>query len=194
MKELEALSNQIMNRAKEEGQRKVIETEQELSRKMDDDLQKLVENQKIRKSSIQTKAKNDLDRKEQSLINEKRNRILTEKQVILTEVYSETVKKMSNWDADTFQNFVKVVLEQFEAESLRLIPGQATSEHFTEDFVQKLKEEYPTLEISSSAVPNKAGFIVAKGGIDYNFFFDQMIAEIKKDFSPKLASLAFQNK
>lgn len=194
MKELEALSNQIMNRAKEEGQRKVVETEQELSRKMDDNLQKLVENQKIRKTSIQSKSKDDLDRKEQSLINEKRNRILAEKQIILTEVYSETVKKMSNWNADTFQHFVKVVLEQFQAESLQLIPGQETSEHFTEKFIGELKKEYPNLEVSSSAVPNKAGFIVAEGGIDYNFFFDQMIAEIKKDFSPKLASLAFQNK
>lgn len=194
MKELQALSNQIMERTKEQGQKKVIEKERELTKRIEEDLQRLVESQKARKTSIQTKIKNDLDRKEQSLINEKRNRILAEKQIILNEVYEEAAKKMTVWDTNTFQKFVKSVLDQFDFNTLQLIPGEKTLKPFTEEFIEQLKKDYPGVQISSSAIPNKAGFIVEKGGIDYNFFFDQMIAEIKKDFSPKLASLAFQNK
>ncbi|UJF14952.1 hypothetical protein LZ578_08010 [Jeotgalibaca sp. MA1X17-3] len=161
---------------------------------MEDDLQRLVESQKTRKSSIQTKVKNELDRKEQSLINDKRNRILAEKQIILNEIYAEAAKKMTVWDTETFRKFVENVLNQFDSNTLQLVPGEKTRGQFTEEFVEQLKKDYPGLKISSSAIPNRAGFIVEKGGIDYNFFFDQMIAEIKKDFSPKLASLAFQKK
>lgn len=194
MKELEVLSNQIMERTKEQGQKNVVEKERELAKKIEDDLQRLVESQKTRKSSIQTKVKNELDRKEQSLINEKRNRILAEKQIILNEVYEEAAEKMTIWDTKTFQSFVKNVLNQFDSSALQLVSGEKTRGQFTEEFIAQLKKDYPGLKLSSSAIPNKAGFIVEKGGIDYNFFFDQMIAEIKKDFSPKLASLAFQNK
>lgn len=194
MKELEALSNQILKRAKDEGQRKVVEKEKELSEKIEESRQKLVEQQKSRKAAIKTRSLNELERQEQSLANEKRNRILAQKQTVMTAVYEEAVEKMTEWDAKTFQSFVGNVLSQFRSSSLQLIPGEKTAKHFTADFVESLKKSNPGLHLSSSAVPNKAGFIVEEGGVDYNFFFDQMIAEIKKDFSPKLASLAFQNK
>ena len=56
----------------------------------------------------------------------------------------------------------------------------------------RIKAKYPDAVFSQETVPAKAGFIVERDGIDYNYFFDQMVAEIKKDFTPKLASLAFQ--
>lgn len=192
MKELEALSNQITTRVKEEGQRKVAKKEQELAEILEENRIRLVEQQKAQKSTIETRRKNDYSRQAQSLANEKRNRILSEKQRILTSVYEESVEKMSNWDAETFQSFVQAVLRKFDTNELNVVPADLTKAHFTEAFKTTLKEEFPKLTVASETVPNKAGFIVEVGGIDYNFLFDQVVAEIKNDFSSKLASLAFQ--
>ncbi len=192
MKELDALSNQITTRVKEEGQRKVAKKEQELAEILEENRVRLVEQQKVQKTAIETRSKNDYSRQVQSLANEKRNRILAEKQNILTAVYEEAVEKMGNWDAERFQSFVQAVLRKFDKNDLKIIPGEKTNAHFTDAFKTTLKEEFSGMTVASETVSNKAGFIVEVGGIDYNFLFDQVVAEIKNDFSSKLASLAFQ--
>lgn len=192
MKELDALSSQITTRVKEEGQRKVARKEQELAEKLEANRIRLVDQQKVQKSTIETRSKNDYTRQVQSLANGKRNRILAEKQHILTTVFDKAVEKMSTWDEATFQSFVQAVLRQFDASELQIVPGDRTKTHFTDAYKTTLKEEFPKLTVASETVPNKAGFIVEVGGIDYNFLFDQVVAEIKNDFSSKLASLAFQ--
>ena len=52
-------------------------------------------------------------------------------------------------------------------------------------------KEYSFVAISEEVVKNKAGFILQQDGIDYNFCFDELINELKKEFSPQLATLAF---
>lgn len=192
MKELNVLSEQILKRTKEAGQKKLANKEQELAQKIEENRVRFVEQQKARKATIKTKSENDYERQVQSLANEKRNRILVEKQTIMNEVFQNSIAKMTAWDSATFQSFVEKVLNQFNTNSLHLIIGEKSASYFTDSFKETLKEKYPHLIIENRTASNKAGFIVEQGGIDYNFFFDQIVAEIKKDFSPKLASLAFE--
>ncbi|AZP05193.1 V-type ATP synthase subunit E [Jeotgalibaca ciconiae] len=192
MKELNVLSEQILKRTKEAGQKKLANKEQELAQKIEENRVRFVEQQKARKATIKTKSENDYERQVQSLANERRNRILVEKQTIMNEVFQNSIAKMTAWDSVTFQSFVEKVLNQFNTNSLHLIIGEKSASYFTDSFKETLKKKYPHLIIENRTASNKAGFIVEQGGIDYNFFFDQIVAEIKKDFSPKLASLAFE--
>lgn len=192
MKELEALSSQILKRVKEEGQQKVVEKEQELSLKLEESRMRFVEHQRVQTELMESRSKEAFERQSQSLANAKRNKLLAEKQRILSKVYQSAVEKMTEWDEATFQSFVQSVLKQFDASDLNIVPGKKTAHYFTPSFVSSLEETNSALTVASETIPNKAGFIVEVGGIDYNFFFDQIVAEIKKDFSPKLASLAFE--
>lgn len=192
MKELEALSNQILQRIREEGQQKVRIKEQQLAERLEENRIQMVEYQKARKQAIRKKLDNQFERQKQSLANEKRNRILAQKQQYLSSVYQEAVAKMSEWDTPAFQQFTKGVLEQFSGKEVRLVPGEESQQHFSAAFVTELQRKHPGLSLASDAVPRKAGFIVEVGGVDYNFFFDDIVEEVKKEYSPKLASLAFQ--
>lgn len=188
MKDLETLSKKILNRTKEEGQQKLAAKEMELNNKLEENRLHTVELQKNKQASILAKSQAELERQIQSLRNKKRNTLLGEKQAIMTRIYEGAVKKMEDWDIQTFQEFAGNVLKQFEGQAIKITVGEKTSAYFTTAFLK----EYPTVVISDENIPGKAGFIVEAGGIDYNYFFDQMVAEIKKDFTPKLASLAFQ--
>lgn len=188
MKELEMLAKQILDRTKEEGQKKIAAKELELNIKLEDNRLRFVEYQKNKKAAIQASSQSDFERQSQSLRNQKRNVLLGEKQAIMTRIYEGAVAKMTEWDTTAFQEFTKKVFNHFENQSITVIAGEKSAQHFTQAFLS----QYPGVTFSSETVPGKAGFIVEVGGIDYNYFFDQMVAEIRKDFTPKLASLAFQ--
>lgn len=192
MRELEALSNQILQRIREEGQQKVRIKEQQVAERLEENRIQMVEYQKARKQAIRKKLDNQSERQKQSLANEKRNRILAQKQQYLSSVYQEAVAKMSDWDTPSFQQFTKGVLEHFSGKEVRLVPGEESQQHFSAAFVMELQRKHPGLSLASDVVPRKAGFIVEMGGVDYNFFFDDIVEEVKKEYSPKLASLAFQ--
>ncbi|MGP6138749.1 MULTISPECIES: V-type ATP synthase subunit E [unclassified Jeotgalibaca] len=188
MKELETLANQILDRTKAEGQQKIAAKEKELNEKLEENRLRFVDYQKNQKASILSRSHAEYERQSQSLRNEKRNVLLGEKQAIMTKIYAGAVERMTEWDTLTFQNFASNVLKQFEGQAIKVTAGEKSVAHFTDAFLKK----YPTVTYSQETVPAKAGFIVEVGGIDYNYFFDQMVTEIKKDFTPKLASLAFQ--
>lgn len=188
MKELETLANQIVIRTKEAGQKKIIVKENELNEKLEASRIQFVAYQKNQKAAIEVREKAEYERQTQSLRNKKRNALLEEKQNIMTQVYNGAVEKMAKWNTNEFQAFANQVLSQFEGKTITVITGEKSTVHFTEALMAK----YPHAVFSKETVPGKAGFIVELGGIDYNYFFDQIVAEIKKDFTPKLASLAFQ--
>lgn len=188
MKELETLANQIVIQTKEAGQKKIVAKENELNEKLEASRIQFVAYQKNQKAAIEGREQAEYERQTQSLRNKKRNALLEEKQNIMTQVYNGAVEKMTKWDTNEFHAFANQVLSQFEGKTLTVIAGEKSVVHFTEAFIAK----YPHAVFSKEAVPGKAGFIVELGGIDYNYFFDQIVAEIKKDFTPKLASLAFQ--
>lgn len=192
MKQLDALSEQILSRIKQSGEDRIAKHEVELAKKLEDSRLHLVEQQKQRKHNILLASEADYDRQLQSLQNKKRNGILREKQMILESVYQAVIDKMSAWDDETFQQFTESILKHFEGVDFKLTIGEQSRAYFTEKFKVHLKNGYSQMTISEETVPNKAGFIVEIDGIDYNFFFEQLIMEIKKEFSPELASLAFE--
>ena len=192
MKQLDALSEQILSRIKQSGEERIAKQEVELAKKLEDSRLHLVEQQKQRKNTILLASEADYNRQLQSLQNKKRNNILKEKQMILGSVYQAVIEKMKAWDDETFQQFTESVLNQFDGVAFTMTVGEHSKAHFTEAFKLYLNNRYSQMTISEETVPNKAGFIVEVDGIDYNFFFEQLIMEIKKEFSPELASLAFE--
>lgn len=188
MKELEGLSSQILNRTKENGQEKLVAKETELNAKIEANRIRLVEFQKNQKELIHSRNEMEYERQKQSLRNEKRNTLLGEKQAILANIYEGAIEKMSNWDTETFQQFAGNILKRFSNKAVTFVTGEKSAEHITSAF----KAANPSVTFSDDFMPGKAGFIVSVDGVDYNYFFDQVVEEIQKDFTPKLASLAFK--
>lgn len=194
MEDFQALSEQVLTRTKEEGQKKLDDYQKVSHDKIEETRQKLVENKKKREESIEFKLKSDYERQEQTLANQQRNRILAKKQTLLNSVFDQAIDELTNWDANKFASFLTGVLAQLNREEQwTLVPGQVSLDHFQADQVKACLNEYPFVTLSKEGLEGKAGFILQQGGIDYNFCFDVLIDELRKEFSPQLATLAFKN-
>ncbi|WP_440895559.1 V-type ATP synthase subunit E [Amphibacillus sp. Q70] len=192
MEDLQTLSKQILARTKEEGQTKLDDYKKVADEKIEETRQKLLESEKSRKESIELELNNDYERQVQTLANQQRNNILAKKQTLLNSIFDQAVKEMEKWDQSQFTNFLTGVLSRLDqSKQWTLVPGQASLNLIQTDQIQASIKEYPFVTVSEEVVKGKAGFILQQGGIDYNFCFDVLINELKKEFSPQLATLAF---
>nr|WP_319218977.1 hypothetical protein [uncultured Trichococcus sp.] len=193
MKDLQSLSEQILKQAQAKGQSKLEESEKISIVKIEESRLKLVEQQKNRKAAILKKIANDFDRERQTLKNKERNAVLLEKQQILKSVFKRSLETMYAWDKDQFANFVQGVLSGFDSSTAyTIVPGAKSIDHFQGEPMQKLLKSYPAVKVAKETIPNRAGFILQEGGVDYNFCFDELIEEVKKEYSAKLAVIAFK--
>ncbi|MPN05280.1 V-type proton ATPase subunit E [bioreactor metagenome] len=194
MKDLQSLSEQILNKTKAKGQSKLEDAEKISVAKIEESRLTLVEQQKARKAAILKKVANDFDREQQTLKNKERNAVLREKQVILKSVFQQALEKMNTWDESHFAQFLNGVLAQTDAsKAYSIVPGAKSISHFKGKELQQLLAKYPAVKISEESIPNKAGFILQEGGVDYNYCFDELIEDVKNDFAAELATLAFQD-
>lgn len=194
MKDLQSLSEQIMNKTKAKGQSKLEDAEKISVAKIEESRLTLVEQQKARKAAILKKVANDFDREQQTLKNKERNAVLKEKQVILKSVFQQALEKMNTWDETHFAQFLNGVLSQADdSKAYNIVPGAKSIAHFKGKELQQLLVKYPAVKISEESIPNKAGFILQESGVDYNYCFDDLIEDVKNDFAAELATLAFQD-
>lgn len=194
MKDLQSLSEQILAKTKTKGQSKLEDAEKISVAKIEESRLTLVEQQKVRKAAILKKMANDFDREQQTLKNNERNAVLKEKQIILKSVFQQALEKMNGWDEAHFAQFLNGVLAKADdSKAHSIVPGAKSLAHFKGKAVQQLLAKYPAVKISEESVPNKAGFILQEGGVDYNYCFDELIEDIKQDFAAELAALAFQD-
>ncbi|CZQ84833.1 V-type ATP synthase subunit E [Trichococcus collinsii] len=195
MKDLQSLSEQILNKTKAKGQSKLEDAEKISVAKIEESRLTLVEQQKARKAAILKKIANDFDREQQTLKNKERNAVLKEKQVILKSVFQQALEKMNTWDETHFAQFLNGVLSQADdSKAYNIVPGAKSIAHFKGKELQQLLVKYPAVKISEESIPNKAGFILQESGVDYNYCFDDLIEDVKNDFAAELATLAFQDK
>ncbi|SDB90121.1 V/A-type H+-transporting ATPase subunit E [Pelagirhabdus alkalitolerans] len=194
MRDLQALSTQILAKTKEEGQRQLDEYSKVANEKIEEERQKLAEFKENKEAAIGRQLNNDYEREAQTMRNQRRNAVLSEKQTLLSSVFNEASKRMENWDSSQFNKFLEGVLSQLDDnESWSLVPGEKSYEQFKDETTQKILKSYPFVIVSDDVVKQKAGFIIEHGGIDYNFCFDSLVDELKREFSPQLATLAFKS-
>lgn len=194
MEDMKVLSKQILERTKQAGQIKLENYQTEANKKIEETRERLVLSEQQQKESIELDLNNEYERQVQTLANQQRNRLLAEKQTLLNDVFEEALVEINNWDQTKYSEFLTGVLSQLDNQKeWTFVPGELSSDLVQTDQVKAVLNNFSFVNVSDQVVKNKAGFILEQGGIDYNFCFDALINELKKEFSPQLATLAFKN-
>ncbi|NMB18636.1 MAG: hypothetical protein GX984_04185 [Erysipelothrix sp.] len=192
MEDLQVLSEKILARTKQEGQSKLESYQKVAHDKLEETRQKLAENKKQQSDSIVTQLNHDYERQAQTMKNKQRNQILAKKQELLNTVFDQAITELENWDETQFSQFLSGVLSKIDPnKEWSIVSGERSVKLMQSNQVKTVLSHYSFVTVSDQTVNNKAGFILEQGGIDYNFCFDALINELKKDFSPQLATLAF---
>lgn len=192
MEDIRVLSEQILTRIKQEGQTKLEDYQKDADERITGITQKLLEIEKKEKELITAQMNHEFERQKQTLKNEQRNEILAKKQTLLNSIFDQAISELENWDEASFANFLTGVLNQLDKnKGWTLVPGELSKDIIQSNQVAEVLAQNSFVTVSDQILKNKAGFIMQQGGIDYNFCFDVLINELKKDFSPQLAMLAF---
>lgn len=118
---------------------------------------------------------------------------LNQKQRYLEQIFLESVDRMNHWTESEFQRYVEHIVIQLPVEGeAYVILGEFSKDKLSDQWVEEHSDDKLRLLLKKDVVSNDGGFIVSKEGIEYNFLFSNLVQEIKKMESFKIAELLFQ--
>lgn len=177
-KETNLLEEKVVNRR--------IETQKALEKKKIEYREKLnVEKEKI---DSQIKERYQISRQSQNIAH--RDQLLTEKQSLLQEVFAAAQTTLDQISTEELQAFFLDVVQQFKHQGqLMILLGELSQEKITQEWLDTLNIEGVQLQLSPNIIIQEGGFIIERGGIQYNFLNETLIQDAKTKMTVEIARL-----
>lgn len=177
-KETNLLEEKVVNRR--------IETQKALEKKKIEYREKLnVEKEKI---DSQIKERYQISRQSQNIAH--RDQLLTEKQSLLQEVFAAAQTALDQISTEELQAFFLDVVQQFKHQGqLMILLGELSQEKITQEWLDTLNIEGVQLQLSPNIIIQEGGFIIERGGIQYNFLNETLIQDAKTKMTVEIARL-----
>ena len=192
MKDLAQLKEKILQDLHEEYTHKLSATRHQEEERVNAENMRLEEELVADKQAYKKLAKQQYEREQQSIINASKKQLLETKRTLLEQVYAASLEVMTNWQGETLVGFINGVLEKLNLSGeYELVFGEITKVYVTDEVLWQLTA-IGGVSISEEVLPKKAGFIVRQSGVDYNFIYSELLADLKQEFSPVLAKKAFE--
>ena len=167
-----------------------------------------------RKAELEiTRAQNDADEKlaaeKERIINEfdyefsmkkntedvnYRNAILREKQKVIQRTFKNATKKLNEISSEEFMKIVVKALENVDVtQSVSIFVGEKSKHLFDNEWLNNYLPWNHHVRMEEETVKNKAGILVRRDNIDYNYFFDELIKENQQELLPHITNELFEN-
>lgn len=192
MADLKLLTDRMMENKRSELQEGIQAAKQKAQENIQTANESLQEEKVSRKKRIELEQKAEYEKAKNALSNQKRNALLTEKQIALTAVFGAAKKQMEQLEPAQFQEFLMTVLTQFQQKEIELVFGEKSRSMVTDQFVKEWKQSGAQVRLSDETVAKKAGFVIRYEGIDHNYIFDALVEDVKDDVLPSLSQKLFQ--
>lgn len=123
-----------------------------------------------------------------------RNAILREKQKVIQKAFKDSLNKLNEISSEDFMKIVATALENVDVtQSVSLFLGEKSKELFDNEWLGNHLPWNHHVRLEEETVKNKAGILVRRDNVDYNYFFDELIKENQQDLLPYLTKELFDN-
>ncbi len=175
MNNLSQFVDQVVKRQQVEKDDAIQEYRQVLERERHDKEQELMQAHHLKKQQLETEAERAYQVAENSLQLEKRNNKLTSTHQIIETYLNDIESAFSALTPEMTYAFIESILKQHsDSKHAEIIFGELTK--------AKIKTfETLNVKISEQVIPNKSGFVLTIGDIEYNYLFDSLIQESRRD-------------
>ncbi|MGY4104342.1 hypothetical protein ACWOA0_01830 [Ignavigranum ruoffiae] len=191
MDEFDKLKRSVIEQAEQKGkeyyQREVRKLEQSYKEKFNDLNRSYEEN----RQQALAKVRHHHDRLIQQIQNKERQTSLVSKQEILTNLFEETVHKMTQWTVEDETRFIQRILNKYQGQPLTLLLGQKTLAKFSQRDLDQLQKEFPNIQISQESISGQAGFKLVMNQIDYNYLYADLVKDSQREISSDIAQRIF---
>jgi len=135
-----------------------------------------------RKQQIDEQTQQKYKIRKNTLEVQKRNNILAAKQSHLSKVLKDANQELDQIQEPAFKRFLADILTQFKAEgSIELVLGEKTSGLVSQEWIDETTGKQLQATLSNETVVDKAGVLVKKEGIEYNFMFDALVEDARTE-------------
>ena len=123
-----------------------------------------------------------------------RNAVLREKQKVIQKTFKDSLSKLNEISTEDFMKIVATALENVDVtQSVSLFLGERTNDLFDNEWLGNHLPWNHHVRLEQETVKNKAGILVRRDNIDYNYFFEELIKEHQQELLPHLTNELFSN-
>lgn len=143
---------------------------------------------------ISKNLKHEYDQKAQREILLTNQKIVQEKQNYLEQVFQKSLTELKAWTkADYEEHMTAIFINNELVGEVEVIVAEYSQGFLTAEELSKLSQsqEKVTYRLSTDTIPNEGGFILAQGGIEYNFLFSSILAQVRDEKEFELAEALF---
>jgi len=183
LKDLEQLKQQVLKEVEEDFSHQLAVATKEEEERTNVMNATLAEQEVAKKTQLKQRAKQLWDKEKQSLVNASKKEILQEKRRLLDSVFDEVYSLMSGWSGVTLVQFIQSAVAQLpKQEKITLVLGEATASQLSQEDIHQLTNA-SELEVSQTTLKQKVGFVLQQSGIEYNYLFDALLKDLKKEYN-----------
>ncbi|RLK64032.1 hypothetical protein D3H64_01540 [Atopobacter sp. AH10] len=194
MKELNALKEKVLASARQEAEQKVADTEERCASDLTAQKEKMAQYILEQKELINRREQMRYERLTQKLTNQKNQDILAHKRSLLEDLFQQSYEVMANWSSASLAEFIKeVLLSLDESHQYVLSLGERSAKHLSAQDQELLAKQFPQIKWSEKQIEKRAGFVLSDDMINLNYFFDDLLSDLRKEFGAELARKAFES-
>lgn len=182
MAKINEIVEHVITRETKQLEEKIAQAQAAADAKLAETRKFLEEDLVNRKAEIDVQTDKQYQIEKNSLGIEMRDRILQQKQSLLSQVFTTARQELEAIAPEQFHAFLKDVLQQFVGETdsvITLTMGEKTTHLLDHEIVEKLNVESLNVKLSDEVIPNSSGFILSTQTAQYNFLFDSLIDDAR---------------
>ncbi|AMB99240.1 hypothetical protein AWM75_04110 [Aerococcus urinaehominis] len=193
MSSIQALIDQVLENVSAEELAKLQEAQADQQQSLGHAKSQITKRLNQQKDQVKEATQAELQRKEQSYLNEMRNLRLAEQQELLTSVFKAAEDRLTQLPAEEFGQLLLSALSQLASDQPVVVKlGQASSDQLSQQVVNEIRQQFPDIKVDSERLPGQGGFILSQAGMDYNFTFTEILNDLKLPLSATIKKQAFK--
>jgi V/A-type H+-transporting ATPase subunit E len=192
MADLKLLTERVVEKEKTAIRQRVEEARENAEDEIQAARAKEEQDKIVRKQTIDEQTQQKYKIRLNTLEVQKRNNILAAKQRVLSKVLEDANQELNQIQAPAFKKFLADILTQFKTEgSVELLLGEKTSGLVSQEWIDETTGTQLQATLSNETVDDKAGVLVQKEGVEYNFMFDALIEDSRSELIRIIAKELF---
>ncbi len=122
-----------------------------------------------------------------------RNAVLKERQKVIQRTFKEATEQLANISKEDFMGIVMSALENVDVtQRVEIFVGAKTANLMDKEWLNEQLPWNNHVNVKEELVKNKAGILVRMNNVDYNYFFDELILESKKELLAYVTNALFE--
>ncbi|MGX7092678.1 V-type ATP synthase subunit E [Hutsoniella sourekii] len=191
MSEYNQLKDSVLDQADRRGQVRLKQAQDKAENDYQEKRKQLLARKEEERRQLLGQIQADFDRQLQQLQNKKRQASLASKQELLDVLFTEAVQSMNSMSSDSQLKFIYQVLNKFKEFPISVTFGQYTKDLLSQEALDHLKINFPNLNLIDDVIKHMGGFIVSQDRVDYNYIYENMIADARQKLASQLSQSIF---